>query len=301
MELSVLMEPVTNQNPLERLSAPPMIYKPSSPVEVEVIENTLLTPEDYSEEIRHIVLDLKGTDYRYLEGQSMGVIAPGEDEKGKPNRVRLYSIASPAMGEPGAPSHVALCVKRVAYEESGTSYYGLCSNYLCDVKPGDKVKISGPNGKRFVMPRDPEVDLLLFATGTGIAPFRGFFMRLAGLPAEERSHIVLYYGSRTMKDHVYYNAINNDLGNLADSKNIIHSALSREDPNQKLHVQDRFRLEPGPVEEALKRGNFLIYICGIKGMEKGIEDVFRQIVGEDSWDATKQEWKEKTIWNQEVY
>ena len=126
-------------------------------------------------------------------------------------------------------------------------------------------------------------------------------MRLAGLPVEERSNIVLYYGSRRMEDHVYYNDINNDLGNLLDSKNVIHSALSRQDPGVKMHVQDRFRLEPGPVEEALKRGNFLVYICGIKGMEKGIEDVFRQIIGEDSWDATKQEWREKTIWNQEVY
>ncbi len=295
------MEPVTNSNPLERLEAPPMLYKPSSPVEVTVVENVRLTPEDYSEEIRHIVLDLKGTDYRYLEGQSMGVIAPGEDERGKPHRVRLYSIASPAMGEPDNPSHVALCVKRVVFEEGQETFYGLCSNYLCDVKPGDKVTISGPNGKRFVMPRDPDVDLLLFAAGTGIAPFRGFFMRLAGLPVEERSNIVLYYGSRRMEDHVYYNDINNDLGNLLDSKNVIHSALSRQDPGVKMHVQDRFRLEPGPVEEALKRGNFLVYICGIKGMEKGIEDVFRQIIGEDSWDATKQEWREKTIWNQEVY
>ena len=171
MELSVPMEPVTNSNPLERLEAPPMLYKPSSPVEVTVVENVRLTPEDYSEEIRHIVLDLKGTDYRYLEGQSMGVIAPGEDERGKPHRVRLYSIASPAMGEPDNPSHVALCVKRVVFEEGQETFYGLCSNYLCDVKPGDKVTISGPNGKRFVMPRDPDVDLLLFAAGTGIAPF----------------------------------------------------------------------------------------------------------------------------------
>ncbi|MCB1168988.1 MAG: hypothetical protein KDK25_01570 [Leptospiraceae bacterium] len=293
------MEPVAN--PLERLEAPPMIYKPSAPVEVTVVENSLLTPEDYSEEIRHIVLDLKGTDYRFLEGQSMGVIPPGEDERGKPNRVRLYSIASPAMGEPDNPSHVALCVKRVVYEDGQETFFGLCSNYLCDVKPGDKVRISGPNGKRFVMPRDPDVDLLLFATGTGIAPFRGFFMRLAGLPEKQRSNIVLYYGSRRMEDHVYYNDINNDLGNLVNAKNVIYSALSRQDPGVKIHVQDRFRMDPGPVKEALDRGNFLVYICGIKGMEKGIEDVFKDLVGPDKWDATKQEWKEKTIWNQEVY
>lgn len=37
----------------------------------------------------------------YREGQSVGVIADGVDKNGKPNKVRLYSIASSALGDFG--------------------------------------------------------------------------------------------------------------------------------------------------------------------------------------------------------
>ena len=37
----------------------------------------------------------------YREGQSVGVIADGIDKNGKPHKVRLYSIASSALGDLG--------------------------------------------------------------------------------------------------------------------------------------------------------------------------------------------------------
>jgi ferredoxin--NADP+ reductase len=37
----------------------------------------------------------------YREGQSIGVIADGEDKNGKPHKLRLYSIASSALGDFG--------------------------------------------------------------------------------------------------------------------------------------------------------------------------------------------------------
>lgn len=37
----------------------------------------------------------------YKEGQSIGVIADGEDKNGKPHKLRLYSIASSALGDFG--------------------------------------------------------------------------------------------------------------------------------------------------------------------------------------------------------
>ena len=53
------------------------------------------------------------------------------------------------------------------------------SNYLCDSKPGDEVALTGPAGKVMLMPEDkPETDLIMVATGTGIAPYRSFLRRL---------------------------------------------------------------------------------------------------------------------------
>jgi len=52
---------------------------------------------------------------------------------------------------------------------------GVCSNFLCDTKPGEDVKMTGPSGKVMLMPeKDPKTDLIMIATGTGIAPYRGF-------------------------------------------------------------------------------------------------------------------------------
>merc|ERR1712146_763091 len=56
---------------------------------------------------------------------------------------------------------------------------GVCSNFLCDATPGTELKLTGPSGKVMLMPeKDPSVDLIMVATGTGIAPYRSFLKRL---------------------------------------------------------------------------------------------------------------------------
>ena len=71
-----------------------------------------------------------------------------------------------------------LCVRRavVVDEISGKiipDKVGICSNFLCDAKPGDEVKLTGPTGKVLLLPeQSPEADIIMVATGTGVAPFR---------------------------------------------------------------------------------------------------------------------------------
>merc|ERR1712051_969067 len=56
---------------------------------------------------------------------------------------------------------------------------GICSNFLCDTQPGDEVNMTGPAGKVMLMPEEkPDTDYIMVATGTGIAPYRGFVRRL---------------------------------------------------------------------------------------------------------------------------
>jgi ferredoxin--NADP+ reductase len=68
-----------------------------------------------------IVIDTQGG-IPYWEGQSFGVIPPGTNPKnGKPNSVRLYSIAASRYGDDMSGKTTTLCVRRATYwdEEMG--------------------------------------------------------------------------------------------------------------------------------------------------------------------------------------
>ena len=157
------------------------IYSPKQPAEATIVENYVCTAENSPNIIRHITFDLSGTDLvgKFKTGQSIGILPPGLNEKGRPHKLRLYSVSSPSKGEKGNSQLVSTTVKRANEEVDGVFYQGLCSNYLSNLKPGDKVKVTGPSGRRYLLPTNAlEYNYVFFATGTGIAPFRGMIMEL---------------------------------------------------------------------------------------------------------------------------
>jgi len=155
---------------------PNNLYKPKDPYSAKVVFNTTLTGPDAGE-VCHMVFDHDGK-LPYAEGQSIGVVAKGTQENGKPHKLRLYSIASSAPGDYGDAKTVSLCVKRLIYnDDEGKEVKGVCSNYLCDLKAGDEVDITGPVGTALLQPTDPNATVIMLATGTGIAPFRSFLWR----------------------------------------------------------------------------------------------------------------------------
>jgi len=120
-----------------------LVY-PAAPALARVAGNLRLTDAHASCDIRHIVLDFGQTAMPVLEGQSLGVQPPGVDASGRPHHVRLYSIASPRDGERPNYNNLSITVKRVTEDHSGAPARGLCSNYLCDLKAGDEVRVVGP-------------------------------------------------------------------------------------------------------------------------------------------------------------
>lgn len=73
---------------------------------------------------------------------------------------------------------ISLCVKRSIFIDPTTgkedpNKQGICSNFLCGASPGEKVHLTGPQGKVLLLPeKTPDADIIMIATGTGIAPFR---------------------------------------------------------------------------------------------------------------------------------
>ena len=155
---------------------PVNIYRPKTPYEGTVIENYSLLKEGAIGRVNHITFDLKDSDpfLNYVEGQSIGIMPAGEDANGKPHKLRLYSIASTRHGDDFNGNTVSLCVRQLQYEKDGETINGVCSTYLCDIKPGDKVKITGPVGKEMLLPDEEDANIVMLATGTGIAPMRAY-------------------------------------------------------------------------------------------------------------------------------
>lgn len=222
--------------------------------------------------VRHVAIDIGGTplEGQFRAGQAFGVLAPGVDRFGKPHKLRLYSIASPATGEDGRGRILATTVKRTIDEHDDTHklFLGVCSNHLCDLAVGDKVALTGPNGKRFLLPVDPSLhDYVFCATGTGIAPFRGMIMEL--LAAKTPSKITLLMGSPYATDLLYHQQFQQLA--LANTNFTYLTAISREaGGGPPMYVHDRFLAERDRLADALACERTLIYVCGIAGMELGI-------------------------------
>ena len=159
-------------------------FKNKAPFTSKVISTKRIVGAQATGETCHIILDHQGK-MPYWEGQSAGVIPPGLNPKnGKPNSVRLYSIASSRYGDDMTGTTTSLCVRRATYwcpelKADDPAKKGVCSNFLCDTNPGDEVMLTGPSGKVMLIPeKDPKVDLIMVATGTGIAPYRSMIRRL---------------------------------------------------------------------------------------------------------------------------
>lgn len=256
--------------------------------------------------MRNIVLNIAGSGIRYVEGQSIGVIVPGLNADGGRHRARLYSIASSRMGDDGLSQTITLCVKRVVYKnDHGVMQKGLASNFLCDLYEGDSVEIIGPAGRTFLLPADDTVNLILIAAGTGIAPFRGFIKHIYKEKKFWNGRVQLFYGVRNHLENIYHNRQNDDIGLYLDQGTFeAFQAFSRPDartPGQ--HVQEIVADHGMEIWKTLREGHFSLYICGMKGMEEGVEQVFKQqaeSAGED-WSALKNKFRAEGRWNLETY
>lgn len=241
------------------------MYNLGRPAEATVQGNYRLTDAAGDADVRHIILDFSGQPFPVLEGQSIGIIPPGVDAEGKPHLPRLYSVSSPRDGERPGYGNVSLTVKR----EDG----GLCSNYVCDLEKGAKVQVTGPFGATFLLPSDPEARLLMICTGTGSAPMRAFTMRRQRSVGEKSGGMVMFFGARTPDSLPYFGPLNKVPERLLQK----HLVFSRLPDRPKEYVQDRMMAEQEAVADLLLDPKTHIYICGLRGMEDGVEKAFTNI------------------------
>ncbi len=191
-----------------------------------VVGNHRVTDVGHDYDTHHIVLDFGETHFPVLEGQSLGILAPGVDAAGRPHHARQYSIASPRHGERPGYNNLSITVKRVLEDHAGNPVRGVASNYLCDAAVGDTVQVVGPFGSSFLMPNHANSHLVMICTGTGSAPMRGMTewrRRLLHAGTYEGGELHLFFGARSKAELPYFAP----LKKLPSEFIATHLALSR--------------------------------------------------------------------------
>jgi len=290
---------------------PVNLYKPKNPYLGKCIENYELVAEGGSGTVRHVTFDISDGDMWYLEGQSIGIIPPGKDERGKPHKLRLYSIASTRHGDHQDDKTVSLCVRQLEYKhpETGETVYGVCSSYLCNVPVGtDDVKITGPVGKEMLLPEDPDATILMMATGTGIAPFRAYLWRMLKEKHEDynfKGFAWLIFGIPYTANILYKDELEQLQQEFPDNFRLTY-AISREQKNKeggKMYIQHRVDEHADELFELMQKDNTHTYICGLKGMEDGIDEALAAAAERQGmdWADFQKSMKKAHRWHVETY
>jgi ferredoxin--NADP+ reductase len=292
---------------------PVNLYKPKDPFIGTVTENYSLLAEGAIGRVNHITFDLKGGEpqLRYLEGQSIGIIPDGQDANGKPHKLRLYSIASTRHGDNLEGDTVSLCVRQLQYEKDGETINGVCSTFLCDIAPGSKVKITGPVGKEMLLPDDEEANIIMFATGTGIAPMRTYLRRM--FEAKEKSlngwtfkgKAWLFMGSPTTANLLYDEDFNRYEQEYPDNFRYT-KAISREQQNAsggRMYIQDRVSENADEIFAMIENPKTHVYMCGLRGMEPGIDEAMTTAATAKgiNWSELRPVLKKAERWHVETY
>ncbi|KGF87384.1 FAD-binding oxidoreductase [Prochlorococcus marinus] len=292
---------------------PVNIYRPKTPYEGTVIENYSLLKEGAIGRVNHITFDLKDSDpfLNYVEGQSIGILPAGEDSNGKPHKLRLYSIASTRHGDNFNGNTVSLCVRQLQYEKDGETINGVCSTYLCDIKPGDKVKITGPVGKEMLLPDEEDANIVMLATGTGIAPMRAYLRRMFEATEKEKNNwnfkgkAWLFMGAPKSANLLYEEDLQRYLVDYPDNFKYT-KAISREQQNTKggrMYIQDRVLESANELFNMIEDEKTHIYLCGLKGMEPGIDEAMTKAAEEKglNWSELRPQLKKAGRWHVETY
>jgi Na+-transporting NADH:ubiquinone oxidoreductase subunit F len=169
-----------------------LVLEPEEPIEFEAGAYIQIDVPEYELTFKDFHIDSKYVSewkkYNLFDLAAKG-IKPG---------FRAYSMANP----PHEKDIVKLNV-RIATPPPGTESIppGFGSSFIFGLKPGDKVKISGPYGD--FMAKDTDKEMCFVGGGAGMAPLRSHILhQLEGIDSGRK--ITFWYGARSVKEMFYH-------------------------------------------------------------------------------------------------
>lgn len=271
----------------------------------EIRETSRITP-DSTDEVRHIVLRIDDPSFRYLEGQSIGVVVPGPHAFGNKYHMRRYSIANDRAQQTQEGIELSILVRRCFYidEINGEQYPGVASNYLCDLKVGDNITIAGPFRSPFNIPQDPNANLLMIGTGTGVAPFRAFIQHIYKQKGGWKGKVRLFYGARTGMDMLYMNELNSDISNYYDQESFqaFNAVISRPLAGEDEALERSIEAHAEEAWDLMQQPNTYVCIAGLTKVIPALDKIFSELAGsEQAWKELTQKMIDEGRWSQLFY
>jgi NADPH-ferrihemoprotein reductase len=225
---------------------------------------------------------------------------------------RYYSISSSSII---SPKRISITIA-TSSEATPTqlSIPGLTTNYLLSLPklgknpdistPRLQYNLSGPNNilsdgtklfahvrtSKFRLPTLAKHPIIMIASGSGIAPFRGFMMERARLASigREVGKTLLCFGCRNEGDYLYQDELLSSDSKGANLDMEVVTAFSRQGGDKK-YVQDRIEERGEEVMRLLTENNGYLYICGSAGMARGVMERVQKLLRE------KKGWGEEEV------
>ena len=110
---------------------------------------------------------------------------------------------------------------------------------------------------------------------------------------------MLFFGARIAGELPYFGPLLKLPKEFID----INFAFSRVPGQSKQYVQDRIRERSADVARLLYDANSYVYICGLKGMEQGVDEAFRDACSthDMDWDQLLPELRAQGRYHVETY
>jgi ferredoxin--NADP+ reductase len=268
-----------------------------------LLRSERITPVSSPEEVRTLVFRTDDRSFDGRTGQCVRVLAPGKF--GNKYHPRLYSLAEVEDGEQDS-TEFTLCVRRCHYVDdfNGQEYPGIASNYLCDLRPGNEVRFTGPMGYPFAVPDNPQADILMIGMGTGIAPFRGLVREIYRRHGGWQGRVRLFHGARSGLEMLYMNEENSDFSLYYDQATFRAFQAVSPRPHFDAPVAMDRALEQNAAEvwEMLQGADTRVFIAGPQALQATVDKAIAAMAGSaDRWRTLWQRIADGGRWQEVLY
>jgi ferredoxin--NADP+ reductase len=159
-----------------------------------------------------------------------------------------------------------------------------------------------------LLPDDEDATIIMLATGTGIAPFRAFLWRMFKEQHEDykfKGLAWLIFGLTTTPNILYKEELEKLQAEFPDNFRLTY-AISREQKNSeggRMYIQHRVGEHADELWDLMQKSNTHTYMCGLKGMEGGIDEALTAAASKHGtdWTEFRKQMKQQHRWHVETY